>query len=144
MRLLKREIKTVNARVLNTRYCELLDKGETLPANEITVAEAKEILWIEDELHRRLIKYIGRDFYPPDRVKEQAPSNSIAAALGRAKTKIEPNGLPSLNFKVIVTSSIGSKAAVFNVKASSKDKAEIEADKEIRKLGLVRATYKIS
>jgi len=65
MRLLKREIGTVNARVLNIRYCEIIQKGELLPANEITVAEAREILWIEDELHRRLIKLVGHDFYPP-------------------------------------------------------------------------------
>lgn len=63
-RLTIKEIGTVNARVLNTRFCELMQKGETLPANKITVAEARETLRIEDELHERLIKLIGHDFYP--------------------------------------------------------------------------------
>ena len=63
--LTKKEIGTVNAKVLNMRYCHLILKGEALPVKEITIADAREILWIEDELHRRLIKLIGHDFYPP-------------------------------------------------------------------------------
>jgi len=63
--LTKKEIKTVNAGVLNMRYCRLMLKGETLPAKKITIADSKEIIWIEDELHERLIKLIGHDFYPP-------------------------------------------------------------------------------
>lgn len=66
--LSKKEIRTVNANVLNMRYCRLLQKGETLPANEITIADAREILWIEDELRRKLIKIVGHDFYPPDKI----------------------------------------------------------------------------
>lgn len=64
--LTKREIKTVNANVLNMRYCRLMLKGETLPAKKITIADARETIWIEDELHKRLIKLIGHDFYPPN------------------------------------------------------------------------------
>jgi len=63
--LTKKEIGIVNAGVLNMRYCRLMLKGETLPARKITVADAGEIIWIEDELHQRLIKLIGHDFYPP-------------------------------------------------------------------------------
>lgn len=65
--LTTKEVGTVNANVLNMRYCRLMLKGETLPAKKITVADAREILWIEDELHGRLIKLIGHDFYPPPR-----------------------------------------------------------------------------
>lgn len=63
--LTKREVKTVNAGVLNGRYCRLMLKGEVLPAKKITVADARETVWIEDELRGRLIKLIGHDFYPP-------------------------------------------------------------------------------
>lgn len=63
--LTEKEIKTVNTKVLNSRFCRLVLKGETLPANEITVADAREILLIEDELHERTIKAVGHDFYPP-------------------------------------------------------------------------------
>ena len=42
-------------------------KGETLPAGIITYADMKELIWIEDELHGRLINLIGHDFYPPPR-----------------------------------------------------------------------------
>ena len=70
MRLMKKEIQTVNAGVLNMRYCELLEKGEKLPAHEFSIAEAREILWIEDELRVRLIKLIGWDPYPPERSQE--------------------------------------------------------------------------
>ena len=69
MNLSKKEIKTADTSILNTRYCWLVRKGEIFPANEITVADAKEILGIEDELHRRIIKAIGHDFYPPDKIK---------------------------------------------------------------------------
>lgn len=62
--LTEKEIKTVNTGVLNSRFCCLVEKGETLPANEITVADAWEILQIEDELRRRVIKAVGHDFYP--------------------------------------------------------------------------------
>lgn len=63
--LTKEQIGTVNARILNMRYCRLMLKGEVLPTKEIPVADARETIWIEDELHRRLIKLIGHDFYPP-------------------------------------------------------------------------------
>lgn len=64
--LTKKEIGKVNTKVLNGRYCRLLLKGEVLPANKITVADAREVIWIEEELHKRLIKLIGHDFYPPN------------------------------------------------------------------------------
>ena len=68
--LLKKEISWVPTEELNYRYCRLVQKGEMLLAHEITVADAREILWIEDELHRRLINAIGHDFYPPNYIKE--------------------------------------------------------------------------
>lgn len=74
MKLTINEIKTVNAKVLNTRFCELMHKGETLPAKEISVAETKETLRIEQELQNRLIKAIGHDFYPPDRIEKKEDS----------------------------------------------------------------------
>lgn len=64
-RLLKKEVKVVPVKVLNMRYCRILDRAEKLDAKDIPVADAKEILWIEDELRERLIDYIGHDFYPP-------------------------------------------------------------------------------
>ena len=141
MRLLKKEIGTVNAGVLNTRYCELLEKGETLPANEISIAEAREILWIEDELRGRLIKFVGHDFYPPDRVEEKKPQgNTIKEIL--APTEPKPGA--KIKFKVTVTSSIGTKVATFTVEANTKAEAGILIEKEIRGLGLKRATWKLS
>lgn len=64
-RLLKKEIGTVNTKVLNMHYCRILERGETMVAKDIPVADAKQILWIEDELHKRVIKTVGHDFYPP-------------------------------------------------------------------------------
>lgn len=144
MRLTINEIKTVNMGVLNTRFCELMKKGETLPANEISVAEARETLRIEQELHDRLIKAVGHDFYPPDRIEEEAPSNYMISMLKSRQEKpgIKP-GL-KIKFHVVVTSSIGSKAAEFNIQADSKDQAELLAQRKIRELGLKRAKVKIS
>ncbi len=143
MRLTIKEIETVNTKVLNTRFCELMQKGETLPANEISVAEAMETLGIEQELHDRLIKAVGHDFYPPDRIEEKKDSeNSIKVILGQVNPKVEP-GI-KIKFHVKVVSSIGTKAAEFNVEADSKDEADILARKQIRKLGLNGATHKIS
>lgn len=63
--LTKKEIRTVNATVLNMRYCRLMLIGETMPADVITHADMKETIRIEDELRKRLIKLVGHDFYPP-------------------------------------------------------------------------------
>ena len=64
-RLLKKEINFISTEDLNTRYCHILRRGETLDADDIPVTDAREIIWIEDELHKRLIRLIGHDFYPP-------------------------------------------------------------------------------
>lgn len=143
MSLTIKEIETVNTKVLNTRFCELMEKGETLPANEISVAEAMETLRIEQELHDRLIKVVGHDFYPPDRIEEKKiPENSIKTMLGQVEPKVE-SGI-KIKFHVKVLSSIGTKAGEFNVEANSKDQADILARKQIRKLGLHGTTHKIS
>ena len=68
-RFLKKEIKIIPTGDLNTRYCRILERAEILDANDIPVADAREILWIEDELRDRLIKDVGHDFYPPDRIE---------------------------------------------------------------------------
>ena len=68
--LLKREIKLISTEDLNIRYCYILKRAEELEAEDIPVADAREILWIEDELHRRLINAVGHDFYPPNYIKE--------------------------------------------------------------------------
>lgn len=146
MGLLKREIRIVKAGVLNSRFCWLVKRGEEMPANVITYADMKELVWIEDELHRRLLLYLGRDPYPPDRVKEPAPSNYMISLLKKKSVEheVEPTPGPKLNFKTVITSSIGSKVAEYSVKVNSKSDADAEAQKTITKLGLKRATYKIS
>lgn len=134
MRLMKKEIQTVNTTALNYRFCELMEKGEKLPAHEFSIAEAREILWIEDELHERLIRTVGHDFYPPDRVEEKKP---ITPAV------VSQNPGPKIKFRAVVSSSIGSKAADFTVEAGSKSEADILIAKEIQKLGLKRVTWRI-
>ena len=58
--LLKKEIGFVPTRELNYRYCCLLE----MPAT--TFKDMKEVIWIEDELRKRVIKAVGHDFYPPN------------------------------------------------------------------------------
>ncbi len=164
MKLTIKEIGTVNARVLNTRFCELMHKGETLPANEITVAEARETIRIEEELHFRLLKHLGRDPYPPARIEEKAPSNYMISllksrkkSLPRAteiihpcsagvtkKVEAEMQTEGKLSFKITITSSIGSVVATQNVKVHIRNDADLMARKMIEQLGLKKATYKIS
>ena len=144
MRLLKREVVTVSTRALNIRYCELLQKGKNLLAHEFSIAEARELLWIEDELRARVIRAVGHDFYPPDRIEKQYPSNYMASLLKPATTESKPAPGTRIKFKIAIISSIGSKAAEFNVDVDSKSEANILALAEIRKLGLKKATYKIS
>lgn len=134
-RLLKNEIKFITTEALNTRYCYILSRGETFDAKDIPVTDAQEILWIEDELRRRLIKIVGHDFYPPDRIEGKKPTQPT-----ETKPKISNN----IKFKVVVTSSIGSKAAQFSVEANTKSEADILIHKEISKLGLIGAKYKIN
>jgi len=143
MRLLKREIGTVNAKVLNIRYCHLLQKGERIPAHEFSIAEARELLWIEDELRARLTKAIGHDFYPPDRIEEvksmeKLPTNCVKPS--KPKTNVGRR----IKFNVVVTSSLGFKVAEFGVDVDTKLDADKKARQTIRQLGLQRVTYKIS
>lgn len=154
MNLTTEQIHSADTKVLNFRYARLLEKGRKLQAKDITCSEAKEILQIEDELHTRLLEQLGRDPYPPDRIREEAPSNYMISLLKRAKPKVElkpkvesepkPESDGKLNMKVTITSSIGSKVATFNVKVHSKGEADKRAKDEIEKLGLKKATWKIS
>ncbi len=143
-RLIKKEIKIVNTNVLNMHYCRILRRGETMVAKDIPVADARQILWIEDELKERAIKAVGHDFYPPDRIEKEAPSNYMISLLKRNKPKpiLEPG--TKIKFKITITSSIGSKAATKNVHVDSRPEADMIAGKMIRDLGLKRASYKIT
>lgn len=141
--LLKSEIKTVKAGELNSRYCWLMKKGEEMPANVITFADARELIWIEEELHIRLIKYLGRDPYPPDRIEKSIPSHYMRSLL-KPKPKSEPEPESLLNFKITITSSIGSDVAGWNVKVGSRGEADLIAQNEIARRKLKKATYKIS
>ena len=136
--LIKKEVKKFSTPELNYRYCHLIKKGETLPVKEITMADAREILWIEDELRERVIRGVGHDFYPPDRVEEKPSMKTIL----HSKQTPPPLGL-KIPFKVVVFNSIGTKTKGFIVNADSKDKANVLARKEIRKFNIPRATYKI-
>jgi len=75
--MLKKEIKLVSTDDLNIRYCYILDRAEKLEAKDIPVADAREILWIEDELHARVIRAVGHDFYPPDRIESKPTIKSV-------------------------------------------------------------------
>lgn len=143
-RLLKKEIKVVPARVLNMRYCRILEQAEKTEAKDIPVADAREILWIEDELHRRLVKLIGHDFYPPDRIEKRHPSNYMIFLVKQKEDEVEEKAESTFSFTITITSSVGSIVARQTVKVDSRSDAEIEAGKIIKKLGLKKATYKIS
>lgn len=66
-RYLKKEIKLISTEDLNSRFCRILERAEMIDdAEDIPVADAREILWIEDELHERIIAAVGHDFYPPE------------------------------------------------------------------------------
>lgn len=130
-RLLKREIQTLDTDDLNTRYCRILERGETLDADDIPVTDAREILWIEDELRMRLIKAVGHDFYPPDCIEKELP-------------KSKPKLGTKIKFKAIVKTSLGTKVAEVSIDADSRTEADILICKEIRKLGIKGATYKLS
>ncbi len=160
-RLLKKEVKTVNTKVLNMRYCRILDRAGKLEAKDIPVADAREILWIEDEMLRRTIKVVGHDFYPPDNAKPTigalrgqlnpfkkstpAPSSKLKPSHTlKPEVKPEPEPGTKIKFKITVTSSIGSLAAKKNVHVDSRSEADLLATKMIRDLGLKKATYKIS
>ena len=142
-RLLKKEIQTLDTEDLNIRYCHILGRGETLDADDIPVTDAREILWIEDILHERIVKAVGRDFYPPDRIEKRAPNNYMISLL---KKSVEPKPAlgTKIKFKAIVKSSVGTKVAEINVEADLRTEADILIGKEIRKLGLTGVTYKLA
>ncbi len=142
--LTKKEIRFVPTLELAIRFNRLMLKGEVLPAREITVGDARETLYIEDELRKRLVKAVGRDFYPPDRIEKTAPSNYMISLLKRKPIEpvIEP--VNKLRFKITITSSIGSIVKTKNVMVDSRSEADAEAIKIIEELGIKKATYKIS
>lgn len=138
----KKQIREATTMELALRFNCLILIGETVDAKDISVADAKELIWIEDELHKRIIKVIGHDFYPPPRLEKPPQSNTIKSLLKPTDSKSKTDS--KINFKVVVFNCIGSKAIDFNVKANSKDQADIMARKMIRKLGISGATFKIS
>lgn len=151
--LTKKEVREVPTLELAIRFNRLMLKGELLSAREITVGDARETLYIEDELRRRLIKQLGRDPYPPDRVEEEKPSNYMISLLKSRQSKPKPESKivnyekkveGRFSFKITIVSSIGSVVARQNVKVDSKSDANIKAVEMIDKLGLKKATYKIS
>lgn len=143
-RSLKREINLISTEDLNTRYCRILERGEMLDADDIPITDAREVLWIEDELRSRLIKQLGRDPYPLDRIEKKYPSNYMISIMKSNQPKSEVKTEIKIKFKIIVTSSIGSKVAEKTVEVDSRSEADLQANKLIRNLGLKKATYKIS
>lgn len=155
--LTKKEMRTIITEDLNVRYCRILERADLLDAEEIPIKDAREILYIEDILRERLVKFFGHDFYPPDRIEKQAPSNYMISLLKTRQNKPEKKAEPTaktvnyekktegkFTFKITIISSIGSIVARQNIKADSKSDAAIEAQKMIEKLGQKKATYKIS
>lgn len=140
--LTKSGVQRASTMQLIIRFDRLMELGETAPAGVISLADARETVWIEEQLHERLIKAVGHDFYPPDRIEETPPSGSIKSVLERVKSEMKSND--KIKFRVTVTSSIGSKAAEFSVEGNSKSDGDKEAQKMIRKLGITGATYKLS
>ncbi len=123
----------VNTNVLNMQYCRILDRAERLDAKDIPVADAKEILWIEEEIHARLLKVIGHDFYPVSYAEEEPPKTELEVSAGR-----------KIKFPVTVTSSVGTMVATFTVSANTKTEADLLAREQIRNLGLRKVSHKLS
>ena len=163
-RYLKKEIKLISTEDLNTRFCRILERAEMIDdAEDIPVADAREILWIEDEMHERIIALVGHDFYPPEveakptmadlRVrlspfKKSTPApratqiiHPCSAAVTK-KAEIKTEG--TLRFKITITSSIGSVVKTENVKVDTRSDADTIAVDLIKELGLKKAKYKIS
>lgn len=142
--LLKKDMDCMPTEDLNVRFCYILDRAEKLKAEEIPISDAREVLWIEEILHSRLIKQLGHNPYPPDRIEEKAPSNYMISLLKSRQDKPVEKTEGKLSFKIVITSSIGSIIKQVNVKVDSKSDAELEAHKIIKRLKLKKATYKIS
>lgn len=71
--LTEKEVREVPTLELSIRFNRLMLKGELLSAHEITVDDARETLYIEDELRKRLVKAIGHDPYPPKATLKSRP-----------------------------------------------------------------------
>lgn len=63
--LTKEEVKATKTEDLNIRFHRILERAETLKAEDIPISDARDILLIEDELRVRAITAVGHDFYPP-------------------------------------------------------------------------------
>ncbi len=165
-RYLKKEIKLISTEDLNTRFCRILERAEMIDdAEDIPVADAREILWIEDEMHERIIALVGHDFYPPEveakptmadlrtrliPFKKSTPAPRVTqiihpcSAYVTKKVEFEKKKEGSLRFKITITSSIGSVVKTENVKVDTRSDADTIAVDLIKELGLKKAKYKIS
>lgn len=148
--LTKKEVGIVPALALHRRYDYLMTLAETAPVHIITLADAKEMVWIEDEMHKRLIKLIGHDFYPPEQSAKPTMAE-LTSSIKKEFIKAIPKPIESkvktegkFSFNITITSSIGSVVKKENVKVDSKSEAHIKAQNMIKELGLKKATYKIS
>lgn len=162
MSLTKEKIRKISAMQLCSRVTRLQfdeDAGCNIPGDK------EEIVILEKVLRRGLVKMLGRDFYPPESKKPKpefkpkkaaikltkefkekfgASTGDIAATTRSVKSGSKVESGPKFNFKITITSSIGSKVAEKTVKVGSKGEAEAEAQEVIKQLGLKKATYKIS
>jgi len=163
----KEKIRKISAMQLCSRVTRLQfdeDAGCNIPGDK------EEIVILEKVLRRGLVKMLGRDFYPPESKKPKpkkpkpefkpkkaaikltkefkekfgASTGDIAATTRSVKSGSKVESGPKFNFKITITSSIGSKVAEKTVKVGSKGEAEAEAQEVIKQLGLKKATYKIS
>ena len=163
--LTKKQVGQVPTLELAMRFNRLILMGETMPAGVITMAAAREILWIEDQLRERLIAAIGHNFYPPDGVAKPTMADMRARLASIAKPVLIPKPKPvvapipkpipeavqpavqtegKLRFKVAIINSMGSTVSTLNLHVDGKGEAEEAAKKAIKQLGLKKATHKIT
>lgn len=165
--LTKKQVHVVPTLELAMRFNRLLHTAETMPAHVLTMADAREVLWIEDELRRRLVVAIGHDFYPPDKARPtiaelkasikagvKASIKAVAKRIPKPVAAPKPKPAPKvvqpavqtegkLGFKVTIINSIGCTVKTLNLHVDGKGDAEAAARETIKQLRLKKATFKI-
>ncbi len=144
IRELKKEVKGYSAMDLTLEYNRLLFLAEYDDPPSISLAVAKKLLYVEEELENRKNKYLPG--LPKVELKAGSDSEQINKILGsyykrKSISKLDP--ADRLRFYVEVKNDMNSTIASIPVMAVNKDEALILAREKSTKFGYKNLRFKV-
>ncbi len=149
MNSLEEEVRQLSAMELTLEYNRLLFLIEYNELPSISLAAAKKLLYVEEELNNRRDKLLpGLPKPEPPKEEEPEDANYMNVILGsyykrKLKPKVEPEA--QLRFFVKVKNSLNATVASIPVMASSKGEAIVTAKEKCKqKFGNKKLKFEVS